>query len=85
MVEYEELRKFVLSQGAGENPTPGLALLLHQGMAAWMRAWSGCRKTQHTQTLSPPTANSPCSLDVRGEVASILAAIILNRQLEAHT
>lgn len=82
--DYELLRNHILSHAAGRNPTPGLVLFLDQGMAAWMRARSYCRKT-HPETPPPLSASPPCSLDVRGEVASILAAIILNRQLEACT
>jgi hypothetical protein len=82
---YEQLRNDVLSLAAGGNPTPGLALLLRQGMAAWMRAWSPCMEKCGPETPLPFVLRPPCSLDVRGQVANILAGIILNRELEAST
>src|SRR3989442_555846 len=82
---YEQLRNDVLSLAAARNPAPGLALLLHQGMAAWMRAWSPCIEKRGPETPSQSVSSPYCPLDIRGRVANILAGIILNRQREAST
>jgi hypothetical protein len=80
---YEQLRDDALSLTAGHQPTPGLALLLRQGMAAWMQAWSACAQKPGVEAVTPSAPSSTNSLDARVQMASILAGVILGRPLEA--
>jgi hypothetical protein len=63
-------------------PAPGLALFLRKGMTAWMRAWSPCMKTAAAETAPLPDTIPPYPLDVRTQLAGILASMILGQQLE---
>lgn len=82
--DYEALRSAVLDGGGSREL--GLALLMRQGMAAWIRAWSVC--------TGPPAPASPTAGDhtvvlpdgVRGEVTRLLVTMALdaNRQ-EVHS
>lgn len=81
IAHYEQLRSDALSLSAGRKPAPGLALLLRQGMTAWMRAWSPCMHEPGVAVLlSAPSI--PYPLEVRGQIANLIAGIILNQQLE---
>ena len=80
---YEQLREDALFLTAGRQPTPGLALLLRQGMVAWMRAWSACAQKPGVEAVLSSAPSQPNSLDVRVQMASLLAGIILSRPLEA--
>jgi hypothetical protein len=80
---YEQLRDDALSLTAGHQPTLGLDLLLREGMAAWIRAWSACVQKPGVEAV-PPSAPRPTNpLDVRVQMASILAGVILGGPLEA--
>lgn len=79
---YEQLRKDALSSAAALCPAPGLALFLRKGMAAWMRAWSPCVQNAAPETVPRPDTPPPCPLDVRTQLAGILACMILDQQLE---
>src|SRR6266496_29140 len=61
-LKYETLRGHVLDnrQGLGADPL-GLVLLLRQGVAGWMRSWSGA--VSSASASPPPLAASslPCS------------------------
>lgn len=85
-IQYEQLRKDALSLRAGYAIPPGLALFLRNGMLAWMRAWSPCKQNANPETA--PQSNSPhaaphCSLEIRTQMAAILASMILGQQWEA--
>jgi hypothetical protein len=62
---YEALRARVLARSTGGDRY-GLALLLREGMAAWIAAWSSCSSppplvaapTLPFTDLAPPTAES---------------------------
>jgi len=82
-VHYEQLRDDALSLTAGRQPTPGLALLLRQGMAAWMQAWSACAQKTCVEAVTSSVPSPTNSLDARVQMASILAGVILGRPLEA--
>jgi len=79
---YKQLRNDALSLPAGHTPTPGLALFLRKGLTAWMRVWSSCipKPTQETALL--PGAVPSCSVDVRAQIATIVAGMIRGRQPE---
>jgi len=51
-------------------------------MTAWMRAWSPCIQNAAAETAPQPDTPPPCPLDVRSQLAGILAAMILGQQLE---
>lgn len=80
---YEQLRDDALSLTTGRQPTPGLALLLRQGTAAWMQAWSACAQKPAVEAMTSSASSQTNSLDARVQMASILAGIILDRPLEA--
>lgn len=79
---YEQLRNDALSLPPGHAPTPGLALFLRKGMTAWMRAWSSCIPRPTPETALLPGVVPSCSVDVRAQIATIIAGIILDRQPE---
>jgi hypothetical protein len=80
---YEQLRDDALSLTAGHQPTQGLDLLLRQGMAAWIHAWSACAQKPGVEAVPPSPPRPTNSLDVRVQMASILAGVILGRPVEA--
>jgi hypothetical protein len=51
-------------------------------MTAWMRAWSPCMQNAAAETAPWPDMPQPCPLDVRTQLAGILAGLILDQQLE---
>jgi hypothetical protein len=62
-----------------------MALFLRRGMAAWMQAWSQCMNSIALQTQPQPAAATPVPVDVRAQVAALLAGIILGLHQEATT
>jgi len=60
----------------------GLALFLRRGMTDWMRAWSQCRCVT-PQAPTQPATTTPIPIDIRAQVATLLAGIILGLQQEA--
>jgi hypothetical protein len=61
----------------------GMALFVRRGMAAWMHAWSQCINCITPQPQSQPTTMTPVPVDVRAQVATLLAGIILGLHQEA--
>jgi hypothetical protein len=59
----------------------GLALFLRSGMTAWMQAWSECASVE-TETRSAPEGNDTISVQMRSQLASLLAGMILLLQQE---
>lgn len=82
VAHYEQLRSEALFQSTRRHPAPGLALLLGRGMTEWMRAWSACLPKLEAETLLPSALSPPCPLEVRAQIATLLAGIILSQQLE---
>jgi len=70
---YETLRSAVLGCATAASHPHGLALLMHQGMGAWMQAWaryaSPPRAPQRRARGEPPT--------VRPEMVAVLAEMAL--------
>ena len=85
VAHYEQLRNDARGLSAGQNPAPGLALFLRQGMTSWMRAWSPCMYTTDVGTLASPATVQGLSLDIRTQMATILAGMILGQHQEATT
>jgi hypothetical protein len=80
---YEELRRQVLDRSSGCYRGPGLALLIHRGVKAWMDVSSSCLNASYPipresnyEDVVPPIQ--------RGEIVLILAAMALCRYPEAN-
>jgi hypothetical protein len=80
---YEQLRHDALSLRAGQTAPAGLALLLRQGMTAWMRASSPYAPASDADARTPPATVQRFSLDIQCEITNILAGMILSQQQEA--
>jgi len=62
----------------------GLALFLRRGMTAWMRAWSECARTVEPVTRAHAGgANEAIPVDMRSQITTLLASMILSLQQEA--
>jgi hypothetical protein len=78
--DYEALRSAVVDGGGSREL--GLALLMRDGMPAWIRAWSTC-------TGLPSSAHAAASRDgvvlpdgVRGEITRLLVTMALDATRE---
>jgi hypothetical protein len=61
----------------------GLALFLRRGMTAWMQAWSECAGTVEPGPRSQPVIDEPIPGDIRSQITTLLAGMILCLQQEA--
>jgi hypothetical protein len=61
----------------------GLALFLQRGMTAWMQAWSECAGKVEPETRSVSGGHETIPLDMRSQLTSLLAGMILSLQQEA--
>jgi len=61
----------------------GLALFLRRGMTAWMQAWSECNGNVEQTTCSQPSTYETIPVDMRSQITTLLASMILSLQLEA--
>jgi len=78
VTHYENLRGQAVAYSAGVRSL-GYALFIRQGMAAWACAWRSY--TGEPPTSAPPPATShPMPLELRTQVALVLAGIIFNLQ-----
>ena len=84
LTSYEQLRQDALSLSTGCAPTPGLVLFLRKGMTAWRQAWSPCRQPAIPDTAARPSAPPLGSFEVRVQIATILAGMILQRPREVN-
>ena len=84
VASYEQLRGDATTVSARGHEGLGLALFLRRGMKAWMQAWSQCSGHVSPQVQARPAAlAAPVSFDVRMQVATVLAGIILSLHQEA--
>jgi hypothetical protein len=80
---YEDLRKQAI--GFSSSGGLGIALLLGQGMVAWMQACSWVSSATTLDNLCRrPTVSGPLPDDLRGEVVLVLAAMALNQAPEVY-
>jgi hypothetical protein len=79
---YEQLRQDAMRQSISGGRGLGLALFLRSGMTSWMQAWSECASFE-TETHSPSDGNETIPVDLRSQVTSLLAGMILSLQQEA--
>ncbi len=77
---YEGLRRAVL-EGGGERER-GFVLLIRQGMAGWIRAWSACAVPARTPDGPVPGTDIAVSAGVRGEVTHLLVTMALGATRE---
>lgn len=76
---YEDLRRQVLGHKDPDHRGQGLMLFLSQGMKAWMNTWLCCLPagpTRMPQECDPTISVVPW--DLRGEVAAILAGMVMS-------
>ena len=77
--QYEALRTFALGHAAAGPAPRGLALVLRQGLPAWITAWA------HYAAAGPSTPSPPSSVDrlpapvpaLHLEIATLLADMAL--------
>jgi hypothetical protein len=74
VVRYEELRRVVLDKSHVSN-TPGMAILLHHGMAAWSR---NLKKAELVNESSGKGIHTGPSLEVRSEIVTMFAGMVLD-------
>jgi hypothetical protein len=61
----------------------GCALFVRRGMTAWMQAWSECIPRGEPSPRSQPDVNATIPSDVRPQIATLLASMILCLHQEA--
>lgn len=83
VAHYEQLRRDATGVSARGGEGLGLALFLRRGMTAWIQAWSQCTSGVTPQALTQPATTAPGLIDVRAQVVTLLAGIILGLQQEA--
>lgn len=85
---YEKLRQHVLQPtGPSFDGTPGLAVLLQRGVAAWMRVWSDCALLPHApSSWSRSTIVDPASSvsDLSDQWIRLLVDMLLRSSREVH-
>lgn len=77
-VRYEDLRRHII-EGFGSRPRLGLAVLVREGLAAWITT---CATTSTAVALTPdPSDGAVLRLanDAHGAVVHVLAAMALHR------
>jgi len=60
----------------------GLALFVRRGMAAWMRAWSQCAPPTEPGSRAASGDDETVPADLRSQIATLLAGMILCIQQE---
>lgn len=88
VARYEQMRGAALDPGNGLVSQPGFALLLRQGMTAWIRAWSNCVSPPASASgreRIPTQTSSSLPADLEAQLAMILAGMILCQYREIAT
>lgn len=81
MAHYEQLRADALDPGEERVVTPGLALFLRRGMAAWIEAWP--QAPERRTGTAPDYSDRPrLPLGLRQQMSLILAGMILAQRQE---
>jgi hypothetical protein len=84
VAHYEELRRCVIA-GQIRFVRHGLAVLLQNGMAAWMEACSACLPGRDPATRSrASTCQTRLSDERHPALVDLLANLALNRLVEVH-
>jgi hypothetical protein len=80
--QYEQLRREATSCSEHAVQGLGLALFLRHGMTAWMQAWSPCTDSATANPHPRPATPASVPMDLRTQITTLLAGIILDLQLE---
>ena len=83
VAEYEQLRRDAMATVAHRGEGLGWALFVRRGMTAWMQAWSECAPRSEPSPSCDPDINEPIPSDVRPQIATLLASMILCLHREA--
>jgi hypothetical protein len=77
--QYEALRTFALGHAVAGPAPRGLALVLRQGLPAWIIAWTGCATASASApSPRPPADGLPEPMPaLQLEVATVLAEMAL--------
>lgn len=75
VARYEELRSQALG---GSGRALGLALLLRQGMRAWIEAWSNRTLMMPTERHCEGSLDDVAPIQLRAEIAIVLAGMALS-------
>ena len=82
--QYEQLRHAATIGWEHEGERLGLALFLRRGMTAWMQARSSRTDCVATNPPGQPAA-ATVPIDLRTQIATLVAGMILDRQKEKAT
>ena len=82
-VHYEQLRRDAIGPPTFSGEGLGLALFLRRGMTAWMQAWSECAGNFEPAMRAQPVALTAIPVDMRSQITTLLASMILSLQQEA--
>jgi len=80
---YEQLRRDAIGRPTHSGAGLGLALFLRRGMTAWMLAWSECHGHVEQTACSQPGADETIPAELRSQITTLLASMILSLQQEA--
>jgi hypothetical protein len=80
---YEQLRRDAIGRPTHSGAGLGLALFLRRGMTAWMQAWSECHGHVEQTACSQPGADETIPVEMRSQITTLLASMILSLQQEA--
>jgi len=80
---YEQLRRDAIGRPTYGGQGLGLALFLRRGMTAWMQAWSECAGNVEPGPRSQSVIDEPIPGDIRSQITTLLAGMILCLQQEA--
>lgn len=76
ITQYEDLRGQAVAHPTSARSL-GYALFTRQGMATWARAWRSCI-SEPPPSAPLAVAHAPMPLELRAQVAYVLAGIIFN-------
>jgi hypothetical protein len=76
---YETLRQQVVGAFDGEPRGPGLALLLRQGMRAWMKGWARWCSTSASEGHVSPTRSWTRAEVRHADLVVVLASMVRPR------
>jgi hypothetical protein len=79
---YEALRNQALNPGRQTPLNSGLTVLLHEGVAAWVRAWSQPELAAPDDLHIPPADHTQAASSGSSDLAQVLVAMALGASRE---
>jgi len=76
IASYEELRRAALEESHVSN-SPGMAILLHHGMAAWSKSLKKAELVNESSRKGIYPGSRPHS-EIRAEIVTMLAGMVLD-------